>query len=99
MPNLEQVKSAIAVFLGAAVPIITFLVGYGVPQNVAAIVTVVLGVAAVIGYVIYDNTHKAQIAKAAAVPGVSEIVVKSDAKDGAAQAAADPNLTNVNKAG
>lgn len=99
MPNLEQIKSAIAVFLGAAVPIITFLVSYGVPQNVAAIVTVVLGVAAVIGYVIYDNTHKAQIAKAAAVPGVSEIVVKSDAKDGAAQAAADPTLTNVNKIG
>lgn len=99
MPNLQQVKSAVAVFLGAAVPIIAFLVGYGVPQNIAAIVTVGIGVTAVVGYVIYDNTHKAQIAKAAAVPGVSEIVVDNNAKDGAAQAAADPTLKNVNKAG
>lgn len=98
LPNLEQVKGAIAVFLGAAVPIIAFLVSNGVPQSAAAIVTVVVGVVAVVGWVLYDNTHKNTIAAAAAVPGVSDIVVASNAKDGAAAAAADPTLKNVSKA-
>ncbi len=42
---------------------------------------------------------KTKIAAAAAVPGVADIVIASNAGDGAAAAAADPKLTNVNKVG
>lgn len=97
LPNIEQVKSAIAVFLAAAVPIIAFLVSNGVPQNIAAIVTVVVIVLAIIGYVIFDNTHKKTITAAAAIPGVQEIAISATATDGAKAAAEDPSLKNVAK--
>lgn len=95
LPNIEQVKSAVAVFLAAAVPIIAFLVSNGVPQNIAAIVTAVLCIVAIIGWVIYDNTHKKTIAAAAAVPGVAEIRVADNATDGAKAAEQDSALPNV----
>ena len=94
-PNIEQVKGAVAVFLGAAIPIIAFLVTNGVPQNIAAIVTVVVGVVAIIGWMIYDNTHHKTIAAAAAVPGVVAIRIADNAKDGAQAAVEDTLLPNV----
>lgn len=103
MPNQEQIKQILQLLLGAGGPLAALLMSYGVPADklslwtnlaVAVIPPLAVGV-----WKILDNTDKRQIAKAAAVPGVSEIVVDSNAKDGAAQAAADPNLKNVNKAG
>lgn len=97
IPNTEQVKGAVTTFLSAAVPVIAFLVTYGVPQNIAAIVSVVLGVLCLMAYVIWDNTHKRTIAAAAAIPGVKAIDIAKNASDGAAAAAADTDIKNVNK--
>lgn len=95
LPNIEQVKSAIAVFLAAAVPVIAFLVANGVPQNIAAIVTVVVILLALIGWVVWDNTHKNTIAAAASIPGIQEIRVADNAKGGAQAAVEDTKLPNV----
>jgi hypothetical protein len=102
MPNQDQIKSILQLLLGAGGPLAALLISYGVPQDkinlwvnlLVAVLPMIIGAV----WAILDRTHKNTIASAAAIPGVSEVVIKSDAKDGAAQAAADPTLTNVNKA-
>lgn len=101
MPNQEQIKQLLQLLLGAGGPLAALLMSYGVPADKLSLWTnlalAVVPPLAVGVWKIIDNTHAKQIAKAAAVPGVSEIVINGNASDGAAQAAADPKLTNVNK--
>lgn len=102
MPNQDQIKSILQLLLGTGGPLAALLISYGVPSDKLSLwtnllVAVVPPLAAGV-WAIMDRTHKNTIASAAAIPGVSEVVIKSDAQDGAAQAAADPTLKNVNKA-
>jgi hypothetical protein len=102
MPNQEQVKSIIQLLLGAGGPLAALLMSYGVPADklslwtnlaVAVLPPLIAGVWAII-----ERQHKNTIAAAAAIPGVTKVVIAPGAKDGAAAAAADPALLNVQKA-
>lgn len=101
--NAEQIKAILQMLLGTGGPVAALILSYGVPPDKLNLWTN-LAVAILPGMIsgawaLWDNTHKKTIAKAAAVPGVSEVVIESNAKDGAAAAAADPKLENVNKVG
>jgi hypothetical protein len=102
-PNAEQIKAILQMLLGTGGPAAALILSYGVPADKLNLwVNLILAIAPPVIAGIWaaiDNTHKQTIAAAASVPGVSEVVVSSDAKDGAAAAAADPTLTNVNKGG
>lgn len=99
--NGEQIKSIIQLLLGSGGPLAALLLSYGVPADklnlwvnlaVAVLPPLAAGVWAII-----ERTHKNTIKAAAAIPGVSEVVIEPNAKDGAAAAAADKSITNVNK--
>lgn len=99
--NTEQIKSIIQLLLGTGGPLAALLISYGVPADrlnlwvnvaIAVVPPLVSGIWAII-----DRTHKNTIAAAAAVPGVQSIKIEPYAADGAAKAAADPNLPNVSK--
>jgi hypothetical protein len=99
--NQEQVKSVLQVLLASGGPVAALLLSYGVPAdkmnlwfNLAIAVVPPLAAAA---WGIWERTHKRTIAAAAAVPGVAVVTVDRNAADGAAAAAADPKLTNVQK--
>lgn len=101
--NAEQIKAILQMLLGSGGPVAALLLSYGVPAEklnlwVNLAVAILPPLAAAIWAAI-DNTHKKTIAAAAAVPGVSEVVIERTATDGAAAAAADPKLENVNKVG
>lgn len=103
MPNQEQLKAILQMLLGSGGPVAALVLSYGVPADklslwtnllVAVLPPLVAG-----AWAMFDNTHKQTIAAAASVPGVSEVVINRDATDGAAAAAADSTLKNVNKVG
>lgn len=103
MPNQEQIKAILQMLLGSGGPVAALVLSYGVPADKLSLWTnllvAVLPPLAAGAWALIDNTHKKTIAAAAAVPGVSEVVIQSNATDGAAAAAADSTLKNVNKAG
>lgn len=101
MPNQEQIKGILQLLLGTGGPLAALIMSYGVPADrlslwtnlIVAIVPPFIAMA----WTAWDNTHHRTIAAAANVPGVSEVVIASGATDGAAAAAADKDLPNVNK--
>lgn len=111
MPNAEQIKSILQLLLGTGGPLAALIISYGVPAEklnlwtnllVAIVPPLVGGI-----WAILDRTHKQTIGQAATILSakqdngqpVGTIVVSTNASDGAAQAVADPNLTNVVPAG
>jgi hypothetical protein len=103
MPNQEQIKLALQWLLGAGGPLTALILSYGVSQEKLSLWTnlalYIIPPAISWAWGTWDRTHKNTIKAAAVVPGVSEVVIESNAKGGAAKAAADPALTNVNKVG
>lgn len=99
--NQEQIKAILQMLLGAGGPVAALIMSYGVPADRLTLWTnvavAILPPIIAAGWAAWDNTHKKTIAAAAAVPGVSEVLIARDAKDGAAAAAADPKLENVTK--
>lgn len=102
MPNQEQIKAVLQMLLGTGGPLAALIMSYGVPTDRmslwANLAVAVLPPMIAAAWSTWDNTHKRTIAAAASVPGVSEVIIEQNAKDGAAAAAADKGLTNVNKA-
>lgn len=101
--NTEQIKAVLQMLLGSGGPVAALLLSYGVPADKLTLwvnlALVIVPPALAMGWAAWDRTHKNTIKAASKVPGVSEVVIESGAKDGAAAAAADPALLNVNKAG
>lgn len=99
--NQEQIKSMLQLALGSGGPLVALLLSYGLPQdklNLWINVVVAFGPPIVAGiWAIFDRKHKNQIAAVASIPGVESVTISPSATDGAAAAAADPKLTNVNK--
>ena len=76
----------------------TILVSHGTLGINGALWEQISGVVIVIGPTIwsmYAHTDAAKIASVTAMPDVKQIVVKADAVDGAARAAADPTQPKV----
>jgi len=100
--NQQQIESLLRILLAAGGPVAGLLVNWGVPSgqvnNYLTVALLVLPPVLAGVWGLLRNTHQQTIAAAASVPGVSNIAIAPDAKDGAAAAAADPKLTNVNKA-
>lgn len=100
--NAEQIKAILQMLLGTGGPLAALAMSYGVPADKLSLwtnlIVAVLPPAAAGIWAIWDNTHHRTIAAASAVPGVQEITIAPGAKDGAAAAAADPALENVDKA-
>lgn len=104
-PNIEQIKTGVQWFIGVLTPL---LVSYGLPSDKIGMWTNLLGQilppVAMFVWAMWDRTHKNTLAQAGAIlkaPGLDgkpsgTIVVSDQAKDGAAAAADDPNVKNVN---
>jgi hypothetical protein len=73
--NLEAVLGLGRVVLAAAVPIIAFLVEYGVPKSTAAIIVVVVLVLVLAWWSWAAHTDVAKVVAASKVPGVQPIQI------------------------
>lgn len=99
MPNNSQIESIIRWLLTTGGPGAAYLVSQGMaPTQINNILTIALAVVPpVISFIwgLVRKTDKQVIAAAAAVPGVTGVVIDPNATGGAAAAAADPKLTTV----
>lgn len=88
--NINQIIGISRVALAAAVPIIAFLVTYGVPKDIAAIVTVVVLLIGIGAWSLFDHSDKNTAIAASKIPGVEVTVNPQSAANPVLTAALDP---------
>lgn len=99
-PNSAQIESIIRWMLAAGGPAASLLVARGADatdlQNITNLALLIVPPLVSIVWSMFAKTDKQLIGTAAAVPGVEGVKIAATATGGAAAAAADPKLTNVN---